>query len=459
MAAPGSGATRVPVRVADCFLLAMDAFMRRTGQGEHITQSVLELAAAPDLTRLRAAARRAVEKHPLLVARLRRDWRTWLPFWDVPAATERTLPVGLWREPGSPGALGGEAREVPAAMERLQEIMAEPLDEPAGPLNARLDLIERRDGRCLLALSWRHLLIDGKGAELLFVELARLCEGLDQPDESREKPRPETSWRERVQKTKAAIERFEELAKLGIRSLSGPRPRGGRGHYQIITLSEADSARVRARCEQMCGALFPMAFYLAACTRAHDRVFAQRGGPPGGYVASVPIQTRKRGARGPLFHNQVTVFFFGATRADLASMESASAAMKQQFAAMTRARLDESFNAILEMMMRLPSSLFMRIVRWQFKGEICSFYHSHTGAFCPEISALAGAKITNAFHLPCLSSPPGTGVFFNERDGRVSIAISWREGCLSDAERRVMVAQTLEDVLGEARPELIDANV
>lgn len=459
MAAPGSGATRVPVRVADCFLLAMDAFMRRTGQGEHITQSVVELDRVPDLDRLRAASRRVVEKYPLLVARLRRDWRTWLPYWEVPAASARALPVGLWREAGAPGVLGGEAREVGAAMERLQEIMAEPMDERAGPLNARLDLIERRDGRCLLALSWRHLLIDGKGAELLLVELARLCEGIDQPDETREKPRPEVPWRERVAKTKAAIKRFEELARLGIRSLSGPRPRGGRGYYQIITLGEADSARVRARCEQMCGALFPMAFYLAASARAHDRVFEHRGQRPGGYVASVPIQIRKRGARGPLFHNQVTVFFFGATRAELATMESASATMKQQFAMMTRARLDESFTAILEMMMRLPSSLFMRVVRWQFKGEICSFYHSHTGAFCPEIAEFAGAKITNAFHLPCLSSPPGSGVFFSERDGRVSIAISWRKGCLSDDERRLMAAQTLEDVLGEPRPELIDANV
>jgi hypothetical protein len=202
-----------------------------------------------------------------------------------------------------------------------------------------------------------------------------------------------------------------------------------------------------------------MTFYVAIAARAHDRVFQHRGKLPGGYVASVPIQTRKRGARGPLFHNQVTVFFFGARREDLATLDAAALAMKRQFAEMSRARLDESFNAILEMMMRLPSALFMRIVRWQFKGEICSFFHSHTGAFCPEIAEFAGAKITNAFHLPCLSAPPGTGLFFSERDGRVSLAISWRDGCLTEEERRLMVAQALEDALGEPRPEMIDANV
>ncbi len=447
----------VPIRVADCFLLALDAFMRRTGQGDHITQSVLELAGAPDIVRLRAAASRVVKKHPLLAARLRRNWRTWLAYWEIPVELPDALPIGLWREAGSPGALAAEAEEVSDPMARLEEIMSEPLNVGGHTLNARLDVVELRSGRCLLALSWRHTLIDGKGAELLLVELARLAEGIDTPIESKEAVRPKLTVRELVAKTKPAINRFSELARLGFASLSGPRPRAGRGRYQIITLDEADSTKLRARVESMTGALFPMAFYVACTARAHDRVFQHRGKVPGGFVASVPIQTRKRGARGPLFHNQVTVFFFAAKRAELATIEGAAVAMKTQFAEMSRARLDESFNAVLELMMRLPASLFMRVVRWQFKGEIGSFFHSHTGMFAPEISEFAGAKIVNGFHLPCLGTPPGTGVFFSERDGRVTITVTWREGILTDEERRLMAAQVLEDCLGEPRPELLDA--
>ncbi|MGB8170063.1 MAG: hypothetical protein WCF18_21345 [Chthoniobacteraceae bacterium] len=443
--------------MADCFLLALDAFMRRTGQGDHITQSVLELASPPDLARLRGAASRVVKKHPLLAARLRRNWRTWLAYWEIPAELPEALPIGLWRETGSPGALGIEAREVADPMARLEEIMSEPLNAGGRTLNARLDVVELRHGRCLLALSWRHTLVDGKGAELLLVEIARLAEGIDSPIESKEPVRPQLTVKELIAKTKPAIHRFSELARLGFASLSGPRPRAGRGRYQIITLDEPDSNKLRTRVESMTGALFPMAFYVAATARAHDRVFRHRGQAPAGFVASVPIQTRKRGARGPLFHNQVTVFFFSAKREDLATIEGAALAMKTQFAEMSRARLDESFSAVLELMMRLPASLFMRVVRWQFKGEIGSFFHSHTGTFAPEISEFAGANITNAFHLPCLGTPPGTGVFFNERDGRVTITVTWREGILADEERRLMAAQVLEDCLGEPRPELLDA--
>lgn len=452
-----SAPVRVPVRVADCFLLALDAFMRRTGQGDHITQSVLELEGAPDLAKLRGAASRVVRKHPLLAARLRRNWRTWLAYWEIPATLPEALPIGLWREAGSPGALSADALEVADPMTRLEEIMSEPMSAGGTHLNARLDVVELRSGRCLLALSWRHTLIDGKGAELLLVEIARLAEGNDAPIEGREPVRPQLTFKELVAKTKPAINRFQELAKLGFASLSGPRPRAGRGRYQIITLDAADSNKLRARVESMTGALFPMAFYVACTARAHDRVFRHRGQTPGGFVASVPIQTRKRGARGPLFHNQVTVFFFCAKPDQLATIEGAAMAMKTQFAEMSRARLDESFSAVLELMMRLPASLFMRVVRWQFKGEISSFFHSHTGTFAPEISEFAGAKIINAFHLPCLGMPPGTGVFFSERDGRVTITVTWREGILTDEERRLMAAQVLEDCLGEPRPELIDA--
>jgi hypothetical protein len=107
------------------------------------------------------------------------------------------------------------------------------------------------------------------------------------------------------------------------------------------------------------------------------------------------------------------------------------------------------------MMMRLPSWMFLKVVRWQFKGEICSFFHSHTGVFAPEMIEFAGAKITNAYHLPCLATPPGTGLFFCERGGQVNITVTWREGCLSDEERRLMLEQTMEDLFGEPRPDLI----
>lgn len=445
----------VPARVGDMFLVALSAMMRRSGQGEHISASVLALTHAPKLDGLRPALSRLVEKHPLLTAHLRRDWRTWLPRWEMrDLAPGEALPFGLWREAGSPGALGAEARQVDDAHTHLESLRHEPI---AGEFQARFDIVERRDGSCLAALSWCHLLLDGKGVEMLLADLAQLCDGIDEPCDASEPPVVNRTLAERVERTRPAVRHLTALSKMRIRSLAAAQEWPGRSRQRVITFEVPDAERVRHRVEQTSGALFPLAFFVACATRAHDRVLVHRGTLPGGYVASVPIQTRKRGGRGPIFHNNVTVFFFGSRRGDLDAIEQAAAHMKQQFAEMSRARLDEAFTELLGWMLRLPAWLFMKIVRWQMKGEFCSFFESHTGPFAPELKHFAGAPIANAWHLPCVSAPPGSGIFFGEHDGKLNVTLSWRDGCLTDEERRVMLASLIDDLLGEARPELVDA--
>ena len=44
MTTAGRGVVRVPVQSTDCFLLAHDDFMQRTGQGRHVSLSMIELA-------------------------------------------------------------------------------------------------------------------------------------------------------------------------------------------------------------------------------------------------------------------------------------------------------------------------------------------------------------------------------------------------------------------------------
>ncbi len=450
--------SRIPVKVADCFLLALDSFMRRTGQGAHFSQSVIELSSCPDLVRVRSGLSRFTKKHPLLFARLRRDWKTWLPFWEiVPEQKRPSLPFGVWHEIGSEGLLGLKVPEIADASAFLEGRLNQPASPDGLPFNARLDIVEKRDGRYLIAFTWSHRVIDGKGAELLLTEFGKLCDGVDEIYEFKETPRPKTTLKEKRQHAHALLVRFDDLAALGVHSLGGPQPKPGACRFQTLTLSPADSMEIRARADQLCGPLFSLPYYLASATRAHAAVFRKRGKDPNCYVSGVPIQTRKRGARGPLFHNQVSVFFFCCLRQDIGSMGAATTALKKQFAEMTRQKLDESFTTMLEIMMRMPSWLFMRIVRWQFKGEINSFFYSHTGNFAPEMTTFAGAVIENAWHLPCLGRPPGTGVFFSERNDKLTISISWRDGCLSEEERLLMTQQIMQDLLGAEQPEFTDA--
>ncbi len=444
---------RVPFLVADSFVLALDDFMRRTHQGGHVSQSVIELAGPPDPERLRAGLRQVVAKHPLLAARPRRHWWTRLPYWEVPAPpSDASLPLGCWREGDlSPGQPFADAAPTVDLWKLIQWLSVEPLVVDGTEYNARVDAVARRDGSFCLILTWSHLLFDGKGAELFCTELARLCDGEDGPEEPvrTAPPRPRLSFLNKFRRTKPAMDYQTGLQETGVPSLGGPKPRPGNPNYQIITFEAAEAAAIRRRAEQLGGGLFPITFFVACVARAHDRVFRHRGRQPAGYGISVPTRTRKRGARGPLFHNHVAPLFFNPRREHLGNVAETAAAMKAQFAVMVRNKVAESFDIVLDMMRPLPSWLFMKIIRLQFKGELCTCYSSHTGPFAPETKTFAGTPVTNAYHLPCLSTPPGTGIFFGEHGERLNVTISWRDGALTDDERTLMVAQLRDDLLGD----------
>ena len=221
--------TRVPVRVADCFLLAHDDFMRRTRQGRHVSQSIIELDRVPDVARLRPALVRLVQKHPLLAGRLRRDWRTWLPYWEVPpAAGARACRWACGGNAALP-ALWPEATEIEDTMDLLQRVMTEPLAVDGIEFKARLDVVETRGWR---AAAWRF-----PGRICSSMAKARNCSSRRSagfamawmcPARRRSRCEPALTFKEKIQKTKAAVYRLEDLAKVGAPSLAGRgRGRGG----------------------------------------------------------------------------------------------------------------------------------------------------------------------------------------------------------------------------------------
>ena len=450
-AAPAS--RRVPFLAADCFVLAWDAFMRRTRQGGHVSQSVIETAGPPDLAALRASLDRAAAKFPLLTAAPRRHWRTRLPYWELRAGPPAAgLPLGLWREAGVKEVALMGSTPVADVQALTREIAAGPATHAGVPYHARVDVAALAGGRWLVVLTWSHLLLDGKGAELLFAELGQLCAGIDLPEETPPPAaRPRPPFLVRLRRTRPAMDHQTGLQQTGVPSLGGPRPRPGKSLHEVVTFNREETAAVRARVEKTVGSLFPFTFYVASVARAHDRVFAHRGRQPAGYGINVPSQTRKRGARGPLFHNHVAVLSFHPRREHLGTVEETAAAMKEQFATMVRGKVAESFSAVVDLMMPLPSWLFLAIVRLQFKGELCTCFHSYTGQFAPEMTHFAGARVLNGYHLPCLGTPPGTGLFFNDHGDRLNVTLSWRDGVLTPEERHLMMERLRADLLG---PEL-----
>ena len=151
-------------------------------------------------------------------------------------------------------------------------------------------------------------------------------------------------------------------------------------------------------------------------------------------------------ARGPLFQNNLTMFFTSLGLEEMETVEQAAAKLTGQHASFLKDKLGDAFRDLMWLMRPMPPGLHMKFILWQMKGQFSSFYHSHTGVFAPELEVFAGARVESAYHIPGFSSPPGTGVFANEKNGRLILTFAWREGVLTKDEQDAMVEQVLKDL-------------
>jgi hypothetical protein len=315
----------------------------------------------------------------------------------------------------------------------------------------QIHLVQKPSGGFLVA-RWFHLLFDGRGAELALTEIARLAAN---PDEA---AKPIGSWGmpfpppkkllDRLREPQAFVDRHYELKPFDFTSPGGPNSSPGRPRFRIVNFNEEESAAIRHRASRFTGGIFNLPFFFAAATRAHAAVFRLRGKEPASYYSPAPVQARKRWMRHPIFQNQVTILFFKLRAEETRDFESSVASLQKQFDRSVRARVEQSFATMLWWMRRLPTALYREFLRRDTGGELTSFFQSHTGEFLEGVEEFCAAPIRNGWHIPTVSQPPGSGVFFNDHKGRLTATLAWREGSLSEGEVAAMVGSLRSDLVG-----------
>jgi hypothetical protein len=432
--APVNGATKVPLTGCDAFFLALENLMSSGAQGRHTGLTVLELEAGLDFAAVRDAVRRFSLSHPLLHAKLCRSWFLGVPFWKTP----QTL---------SPD--GVPILEHPANTDR--DSLCQKLLGSAGKHFFEIHVLPS-DKKSTLVAKWSHLLFDGRGAELALQEIAHLARN---PGEA---PVPTASWGmpfppasglvARWVGTRAFVQRHYEMKPSDFRSLGGSIPQFGAQKFRVLQFSSDETVRLRDRAVRLTGGIFQMPYFFAAAARAHAAIFKIRGDLPASFVSPVPVQARKPKARHPIFQNQVTVLHFKLHDSEIGDLEKSTLSIHAQFESAVRRGLESSSAAMLWWMRRLPTALYRQFLQKDTRGEIVSFFQSHTGDFLPGLHEICGAHITNGWHIPSVSQPPGSGIFFSEREGRLTVTISWREGSLKLNEVDAMESSLRSDFLG-----------
>lgn len=453
----------------DSFVLALNGLMSRRGQGSLLGQTVLELRSCPETEALRSALFALVSRFPLLHATVRR-FLFFPPVW-VPVVFSKEfapceLPLFFWHTPDVPLPNLSPSRPI-SDIETLQkELLSQPLSSAGNHWNFRADLIVVADGTANFLFTWSHLLFDGKGVELL---LQALCE----PDSISPPSFPSSlkkrfSFQEKFFLIKRIANHFSSLASDGFTSFA-PSCRsfyergkqrlgsflGGKKNlqavgdsldFEVITFSPEETREMKAKSEKLAGPLFHLPFYLAGAFRAAHAILSQRASGCDALTVSTPAQTRGKTSP-PLFQNHLSMFFFRLRPEEMDTFPGAVQSLSRQFAQMTKEKLDVAFSFLLAIMQWMPSRFYIAFVLWQGRGNFTSFFHSHTGEFLPETNKFFEASIENGFHIPAVSAPPGTGIFFSEFRGRTTLTISWRTHSLSRREKKRLIEHLRQDLL------------
>ena len=435
-----SSPRRIPLSGCDRYLLALEDYMMSSGQGRHAAVTFLRCGAGFSSDNLRETCRRFASVHPLLGAKLSRGLTGSVPCWRVP--------------PVSPVI---EIVEHDAGLD-VMALAGQLMDGRWSGL-LRFDVVPSAEDGVTLLMSWSHLLFDARGAELALSEIATLAASPGVAPRKRHScgvPDAVCSGLvERLRKARVFVDRYYELRGCDVLSLGAPPAAASDSSCSFAHFSEEETALIRRRAEHLTAGIFAMPYFLAVTMRAHAAVMAARGVRTGALECAISAQTRKRGAPDPVWQNQVSQLFFSLDLAETSSLERAAVSLQDQFASMTRSGCDAAFLIMINWMRRLPAFLYRRFLRRTASGQITSFYHAHTGTFLPGVTEFCGGVLLDGWHAPSVSQPPGTGIFFSECRGRLTVSLCWREGTLSAHERNLMLSHLCQDLLGASRPAVV----
>lgn len=425
----------IPATISDCFLLALETHMRRTGQGRHLAASVLVLDASPDPAAITAAAAALGQRHPLLHAHIRRHFPSLLAHWHPGARA--AVPV-TWHE---------ATADIHSLTSQLLDSSGIDIFRP-GP-NLEIHLVPATSGNdCHLILLWPHALFDAVGIDLLIDELAAA------PGEAPARSQPATGDSATALPASAAwpvakpiLEEMRGFPAHPVRSLRQARGPAGAARFKVIHFDTAATARIRQRMAATAGELLLLPYFATIAARAAHAVIRRRHpSPDPAILLSIPVQRHPDPSRRPLFHNHMTPWSLLLEGGELMDPASGSKALYRKYASFMRRKLPAAMDALMGLMHRCPSWLYLKPSTHYLKGELCSLYHSHTGSFPARARMLLGKSITAAWHVPTVSSPPGIGIFFSESAGQLHTTISWRENTLDTAELAILESTLRADL-------------
>jgi hypothetical protein len=438
---------KIKLAPGDYFMLAQDLWMRRSGLQGNVCCAVLQLDRGLDLERLR----RRIKESPLM------DWL-------ARARVVRPLPLlpPVWRTVSQPGQILFEHTDKEGEMETPwsppKVVTAHQLRADREP-GVAFDVVHHADGTSHLFFSWNHTHLDASGVDFILHHVNSNSETNGASVNNFINPKqikglPVSKWWENAKFAHSSMKWLNASGEepLFTPAPSGPRAKNLKNHQRRIRFTEEETARIAERSAKITGGFRRSHFYLAASIQALHNIALQRGAHGGAYLVPVPHDTRRFGAKGPIFSNHLSILFYRIEAQQAGKIRDIVGELGKQMTTQIRDKFPEACMAALNLFKLYPPRYYVKNLGKPTRGKIASLSFSDSGDACPGMPDFCGAKILDVTHLiPCWSSP-GVTVLFLQFAKRLSILTSWVDDCISPAEadhierdlRRVLLEGDLE---------------
>jgi hypothetical protein len=415
----------------DYFMYGQDHRMRQFGLPGNVCCAIFQLDRGFDADRLR----RRVAESPIL------DWL-------ARARIVRRLPLlpPIWRTTAQPKDIFFQHTDPNGGSETswsLPKAVAERELRPEHGPGLAFDVVRHADGTSHLYLSWNHTLLDARGLDFLLNHLnagnsQNGAPGIQDFVSPRQTARRGgiTDWWRNARQAHASLKWLHESGKEPLFSLVPTTPRSGpcRNHRRVLSFTEEETARIDTRSQQITAGFRRSHFYLAACIRALHTIAVRRGNRDGAYLVPVPHDTRRHGAKGPIFSNHLSILFYRVAPKNAGRISLIVGELSRQMTDQIRDRFPECCLAALELFKPLPPGYYTHHLGRPTRGKVASLSFSDSGEICPGMTELCGGRILNTTHLiPCWRWP-GLTILFLRYGNRLSAVVSWVDDCLTPAE-------------------------
>ncbi|HTV39464.1 MAG TPA: hypothetical protein VMF08_02730 [Candidatus Sulfotelmatobacter sp.] len=418
---------RIRLAPGDYFMHAQDLWMRRTGLQGNICCAIVRLDRGFDVERLR----RRLNESPLMQwiarARLVRSLPLLPPSWQL----SDLQPILFEHDDAS--------ASMPNAWTPPKVVAERQLHAERNP-GIAFDVLRHADGTSHLFFSWNHTHLDAGGVDFVLHHLNSNGEAngelKDFISPKQIKGLPISKWWSNANFAHTSMKWLDESGKepLFCPAPSGPREPGRNNHRRRIRFTEEETARIAERTAKIAPGFRRSHFYLAASLQALHKVALQRGTAGGAYLVPVPHDTRRHGAKGPIFSNHLSILFYRIETQQAEKARDIVAELGRQMTVQIRDKFPEACMAALNMFKVLPPEFYVKHLGKPTRGKIASLSFSDSGEACPGMTEFCGARILDVTHLiPCWSSP-GVTMLFLQFANRLSIMLSWVDDCISMAE-------------------------